>query len=107
MTVGLEIKRIGRQVAGAVVGCLLIGYFLFHTVQGERGLLSWVQLKQKLAYQELEHDRAFRERRKWEDWSNSLRPEALDRDLLDERVRAVTAYGREDELVILLPQEKD
>ena len=49
MSVILEIRRRGRHIAGAILGALLFLYFLMHAVQGDRGLLAWLQIRQQIA----------------------------------------------------------
>ncbi len=104
MTAVLEIRRRGRQVAGALLGCLLVAYFLFHTIQGERGLFAWVQLNQQISQAETENTRILNDRLAWENRIRLLRTEGLDADLLDERVRLVAGLGSRDEFVIYLSE---
>ena len=104
MSVVLEIRRRGRHVAGAILGALLFGYFLFHAVQGDRGLLAWVKIKQQIIHAEAELAVSASTRRTWEDRIALLHSERLDRDMLDERVRLVTGFGHKDEIVIYVSQ---
>lgn len=100
MSVILEIRRRGRHVAGAILGALLFAYFIFHAIQGDRGFLAWVQLKQQIRHASAELAAAEAVRQAWEKRIALLRTDHLDPDLLDERVRLVTGFGRRDELVI-------
>jgi cell division protein FtsB len=96
----LEIRRRGRHVAGAVLGALLFAYFTFHAIQGDRGLLAWVQLKQQITHAMTDFTASATEREVWEKRIALLRADNLDRDMLDERVRVVTGLGHKDEIVI-------
>ena len=96
----LEIRRRGRHVAGAILGALLFAYFTFHAVQGDRGLLAWVQLKQQITYATADRDATAAQRNLWERQIALLAGDALDPDMLDERARLITGLGRKDELVI-------
>lgn len=96
----LEIRRRGRHVAGAILGALLFAYFTFHAVQGDRGLLAWVQLKQQIIHATADFDASAAGRGLWEKRIALLRTDRLDRDMLDERARMVTGLGRKDEIVI-------
>ena len=101
MMVFQEIKRRAGFVAGPVLGVSLICYFGYHLVQGERGLLAWLRLTQevKLAtaqLAELDSQRAALEGR-----VSLMRPEHLDRDMLDERVRATLNLAGPHEIIIL------
>lgn len=97
----LEIRRRGRHVAGSILGALLFAYFLFHAVQGDRGLLAWVQVRQQIVEAEAQLAGMEAARGQWDGRVSLLRSSGLDRDMLDERARLVTGLAREDELVIL------
>jgi cell division protein FtsB len=107
MTVFHEIRDRARLILAPVAIFSLVAYFGYHAVQGERGLLAWLavdqELTQALATQTaLTDKRVMLERR-----VTLLRPDSLDRDMLDERAHAILNYGREDEVIILLPQGRD
>ena len=90
-------------MAGSILGALLFAYFLFHAVQGDRGLLAWVTLKQQIAHASAELAASEADRTGWEKRIALLRSDRLDPDMLDERVRFITGFGHADELVILDP----
>lgn len=101
MMVLQEIKRRAGLIAGPVLGVSLMCYFGYHLVQGERGLLAWLQLTQevklaKTQLAELDQQRSALDRR-----VSLLRPEHLDRDMLDERARATLNLAGPHEIVIL------
>jgi len=100
MSVVREIRRRGRHIAGSVLGALLFAYFLLHAVQGDRGLLTWVQLRQQIAVAEADLRASQLRRDGWEKRISLLSSKGMDRDMLDERVRIVTGFARSDEIVI-------
>ena len=102
MDLFLELRRRGRQVAGSFFGGILVAYFLFHMVQGERGLFAWVQLNQQIDQKERENKNLLAERVAWENKIKLMRTDSLDADLLDERVRLMMGFSNEDEAVIFL-----
>ena len=102
MDLFLELRRRGRQVAGSFFGGILVAYFLFHMVQGERGLFAWVQLNQQIDQKEGENKNLLAERVAWENKIKLMRAESLDADLLDERVRLMMGFSNKDEAVIFL-----
>ena len=102
MDLFLELRRRGRQVAGSFFGGILVAYFLFHMVQGERGLFAWVQLNQQIDQKERENKNLLAERVAWENKIKLMRTESLDADLLDERVRLMMGFSNKDEAVIFL-----
>lgn len=100
MSVVLEIRRRGRHVIGTILGALIFAYFMFHAVQGDRGFLAWIQVRQRIAEAEAQHAATSAERAAWEHRIALMRSSHLDADMLDERVRLVTGLGHKDELVI-------
>jgi cell division protein FtsB len=95
------IRRRARFVVGPLIGLSLIGYFGYHLVEGDRGLVAWMRLSQQIreantTLAELRSEREALDRR-----VSLLRPEHLDRDLLDERARATLNYAAPNEIVIL------
>ena len=100
MSVVLEIRRRGRHVIGSILGALIFAYFLFHAVQGDRGLLAWIQVRQRIAEAEAQHTVTSAERAAWDHRIALMRSSHLDADMLDERVRLVTGLGHPDERVI-------
>ncbi len=100
MSFMLEIRRRGRHVAGSILGALLFAYFMFHAVQGDRGLFAWAQMKQQIGYASADLAASEAKRLTWERRIALLRDDRLDRDMLDERVRRVTGLGGRNEIVI-------
>lgn len=96
-----EIRRRARHVIGPALGLLIIGYFAYHVVHGERGLLAWHHLDQRVAQTKAELAAVQAKRRTLEHRVRLLRPESLDADLLEESVRRTLGYGRPDEVVIM------
>ena len=96
-----------RQIAGPMIGVCAIVYFGFHVVHGDRGLLTYVQLKKGIAetLPVLEETRIRREQ-----LANRVRllhPSNLDLDMLEERARIMLNYGYVDDVVILYEGEPD
>jgi len=104
MSIALEIRRRGRHVAGSILGALLFAYFLLHAIQGDRGLLAWVQLRQQVTVAEAGLAVSEATRKAWEDRIGLIGKGQIDPDMLDERARIVTGFARSDEIVIPYPQ---
>lgn len=100
MSLILELRRRGRQVVGPTFGALIVGYFLFHAVQGERGIVAWAELRQEVVEAERTLERIGRTRQRMEHRVSLLRSDNLDRDLLDERVRLITGLAAPGDLII-------
>jgi cell division protein FtsB len=102
-----EIRRRARLVIAPVCGISLVGYFSYHLVQGDRGLLAWVRLSQEVKEAKASLGTAEEERRALDRRVNLLRPDHLDRDMLDERARAALNLAAPDERVIFFPKKTD
>lgn len=100
MILTFEIKRRIRQVVGPVTGCLLLGYFVFHSIEGDRGIHAWRALGSKIEVAESKLAVLEGEREALEKKVAMLHPENIDRDLLTERARQVLNYLDQDDFVI-------
>ena len=103
MSVLRVLRRRAHLVLGPVVGIALTGYFAYHLVEGERGFKAWLRLNRELrtAAANLEAVRA--QRAALDLRVSNLRPEHMDPDLLDERIRATLNLVSPDDIVIMQP----
>jgi cell division protein FtsB len=78
---------------------LLLSYFVFHSMYGNKGILAYLKVNRQLekAYDELRTLRA--ERIEIEHNVKLLRPESLDKDMLDEQARKVLGIASPNEQV--------
>ncbi len=93
-------RRRFRTFFGPALAIFLIGYFIFHMVQGNHGLIARDRL-----LGEVEEGRsalaALRvERERLEAQADRLNPRQLDLDLLDERSRVMLNLAHPNDLVI-------
>ena len=79
------------------LGLLYVGY---QSVQGERGLLGWVERSAEVEKTRAEVAALAEERRKLERRVSQLRTESLDLDLLDQEARRLLNLGHPDEEVL-------
>ncbi|BBK31940.1 cell division protein FtsB [Stella humosa] len=93
-----------RMGVAPVLGVAVIGYFAYHLVHGDRGLVAWRALSERIGEVETDARQVTAERQELERRVALLRPDSLDRDMLDERVREVLNLAHPDDLVILRPQ---
>jgi cell division protein FtsB len=83
--------------------CLLImGYFAYHAVEGDYGLFALGKLKERVASLEAELAAARAEREQMERHVALMRPESLDRDMIDERAREALNMADAKDIVIFL-----
>ena len=96
-----EFRDRARYVVGPVLGVCAIVYFAYHGVHGDRGLIAWWKIKQRVAAAKLALAQSENERDRLEKRVRLLNPGSLDPDMLEERARVMLNYGHTDDLVIL------
>ncbi len=101
MAIGRDLKRRARGAIAPSVFLLLVGYFCWNAVQGDRGLHAYAQLQLELtaARNDLAHAEADRDA--WEARIAGLRSNHLDPDTLDERARAMLNLADPADIVVL------
>ncbi|WP_341749618.1 septum formation initiator family protein [Candidatus Tisiphia endosymbiont of Sialis lutaria] len=95
----IDLVKRSKIIIFNVLLSLLLAYFIFHSIYGNRGIIAYFTLNQRLekAYSELETLRA--ERVELEHKVTLLRPESLDKDMLDQEVRRVLGVASPTEQV--------
>jgi cell division protein FtsB len=97
---GIDLTRRLQLVLGPIIATSLLGYFIYHIIQGERGLLSWRQLNQKIERAENRFKEVQKEQERLERRVRLMRPESLDPDMLEEEVRKKLNFVGKDEIVV-------
>jgi cell division protein FtsB len=97
-----DIKRRLAQVTWPMLGACLAGYFVYHAVQGDRGIVAWMQLNQQIRVADTELDKTDTERQDMEQRVALLSNSSLDLDMLEERARVMLNFAHPDDLVIFL-----
>ena len=85
-----------------MLGACLAGYFVYHAVQGDRGIVAWMQLNQQIRVAEDELAKTDHERQEMEQRVALLSNTSLDLDMLEERARVMLNFAHPDDLVIFL-----
>ena len=99
-------RRRAKVLVAPVLGLALTGYFAYHLVEGDRGLRAWMRLTQELRSAKAMLGDVAGERAKLERRAANVRPEHLDRDLLDSQVRRTLDVAAPDEIVIIQPTKQ-
>src|SRR3990167_10512959 len=94
-------QRLSQKAIAPFLALSMIGYFIYHSIQGDRGILAWIQLQERLAHALYQLNGTIQERKTLEEQVRDLRPESINRDLLDQQVRLQLGYAHPDEIVIL------
>jgi cell division protein FtsB len=92
-----------RQILAPVIFATLFGYFGYHLVNGDRGLLAMARLEREVQIANQNLAEAETTRKIWERRVGELRNQSLDADMLDERARALLNYARKDDIIIFTP----
>ncbi|HXQ50963.1 MAG TPA: septum formation initiator family protein [Stellaceae bacterium] len=100
MIIVAEIRRRARLIAGPVAGISLVVYFSYHLIAGDRGFLAWRHLSDEIRIAQVQLGEAQAARDALDRRVNLLRPNHLDRDMLDERARAALNLAGPNERVI-------
>jgi len=88
-------------VIGPLLAVVLVSYFSFHLINGDRGLLAYRDLGRAIAQAEIIKQQTQEERSALEHRVSLLRPESLDLDMVEERARVLLDLARPDDVVIL------
>jgi cell division protein FtsB len=93
-----SIKFTKKTVFNMVILLMLL-YFIFHSIYGSRGVIAYFKLQAELenAHSKLNTLRV--ERLEIENKAKLLRPESLDKDMLDEKARNVLGVVSPNEQV--------
>ncbi|HKJ74530.1 MAG TPA: septum formation initiator family protein [Alphaproteobacteria bacterium] len=100
MTLLDDIRRRARFAIVPVCCVSLVGYFVYHLIQGDRGLIALSRLSKDIKQLESEVTVAKTERTQIEGKTKLLRSNGIDADMLDERARAELGFSRPDEIVV-------
>lgn len=102
-----RITRSFRHAGFSLVAAFLVVYFVYHTIEGDRGWLAMLRKTQELREAKAVLSQVQKERETLQHRTQLLRPESLDPDLLEEKSRLWLNYSRPGEIVILKGEETD
>ena len=94
------------QFLVSALGVCVVAYFLYHTVEGDRGWFAQVRLQNEVDAAQARLTTLQAEREALDRRVRLMRPESLDPDLLEEEARKTLNYSKPNELVILTPKSK-
>lgn len=77
----------------------MLSYFVLHSIYGSRGIIAYFKLNQQLAKADIELENLRAERVIIAHRVKMLRPESLDKDLLDEQTRHILGVASVKEQV--------
>jgi cell division protein FtsB len=92
-----------RSLLAPVLFAVVFAYFGYHLMNGDRGVLALLQLRQEVARAEatLAETRATHDI--WERRVAVLRNQSLDPDMVEERARALLHVAWPDDIIVFTP----
>ena len=84
----------------------MLAYFVFHSIYGSRGILAYFKLQSELERSRTTLESLRHERLEVENRTKLLRPDSLDKDMLDEKVRSVLGVAKPTENVFSVEDDK-
>ena len=93
------------NIAATILGACIVGYFLYHTVEGERGWFAMLRLKNEVAAAQNRLSQLQQEHRDLDHEVQLMRPSSIDPDLLDEKSREMLGYSKSNEIIVLTPKD--
>jgi len=102
-----RIRAIARSLVAPlslyIIAGLATAYFVWHGVNGHRGLKAGEEFEQRLAQLRLERDLLKLDRMRWESRIALIRGDKVDADILEDEARSVLGRVHKNDLVILTP----
>lgn len=83
-----------------IVVLLLICYFVFHSIYGSKGVISYFKLQAQLNNQHQKLSSLRAERLEIENGTKLLRDDSIDQDMLDEKIRTVLGLSQSNEKIV-------
>ena len=87
-------------IAPVIGGCVFF-YFIYHILNGDRGVLVWWDLRHRIQRAQSIADSTEFQKLNLEARVRLLEPDSLDLDMLEERARVMLNYAYQNDVVIL------
>jgi cell division protein FtsB len=97
-------KRTWQTILSVLAACI-VGYFLYHTIQGDHGWMAMLRLKNQVAASQDNLSELQKEHQDLDHRIHMMRPESVDPDLLDEESRKSLDYSKPKDIIIVTPQD--
>jgi cell division protein FtsB len=107
MVVFREMRRHARVLIAPVLGIAATGYFIYHGIEGDRGVGAWVRINHELRIAQDNLDAVTKQREALDHRVRDMRPDHVDPDLLDEEIRRNLDMARSNEMVIIRPKQPE
>ena len=101
---GYSLREFARRHGVRLVLVLVLSYFGYHAVHGDRGLVAWMDNSRLVEQRRIELASLQEKRRGLEHQVEALHTDRMSRDLLEEELKKLGYIG-DNEVIILLPGE--
>ena len=101
-----ELRARARVNYGVIAGILIFVYFVYHSVEGDRGLLALNNVNVRIIEAEKKLAELVIVQRELEGKVIRLTPSSLDADFLEERGRKILNFGHNSDIVILIENKR-
>jgi len=102
MKVFTDLRLKMRVILWPTIWATMILYIAFHMIQGERGLIAFMQIHGEVLAAKKTQQILISKKNRLQNQVALLSPKSLDIDMLEERVRIMLGYSRPNETIILL-----
>ncbi len=102
MALNPEMRNFLSTKMFALVGCIMIVYFAFHLLQGDKGILTYISLQGSLHQMQQQDAEQSAKVKAMEEKVARLRPATFDKDFAEEQARSTAGVMRADEKIIVL-----
>jgi cell division protein FtsB len=106
MVVRTRLRAIAIPLVLYTVSGSVAAYFVWHALNGERGLKASLEYTKQIADLDKERAGLRAERAHWQHRIGLIRGDEIDRDLLEEETRRLLGRVNAREVVVLLPGRK-
>ena len=102
-----EMRRRARFLVGPLLGLALTSYFVYHTIEGDRGLRAWREINQQLHVANDQLATVAAERDALEHKVDGLNPNHVDPDLLDQQIRQQLDLVSPGDIILMQPSSSN
>ena len=96
-----EHRGLIRKNIVTLIGIGLFCYFSYHLIQGQRSAVRYLTLQKTIERMETEQAELKKQREGMESKVSMLRPNSLNKDLLEERARIVLGFRKPGEMDVM------
>lgn len=93
-----------RPLLGPLLAFSVMGYFIYHAIQGDHGFLAWIKVAENLQVAERELETLTTLHNTLEHRVRLMRPESLDPDMLEEVVKLKLNLLQPEDVIVLRNQ---